>query len=57
MKKGMKVSWALKNGLKGTGTLISDEVDGMVMVAFNYPSEDEMHSVAWCKISCLTELK
>jgi hypothetical protein len=61
MKKGTKVSWALKdNAGTGTGTVISDEVDGHVQVAVDTQTGGgttvtyEMHYVIWCTVTWLT---
>lgn len=55
MKKGTKVTWTLKDGSKGLGVTISDEADGHVMVAVDFPmSFPDMRSVIYCATTWLT---
>ena len=67
MKKGTKVSWTLKAGMAGgSGTVISDEVDGQVLVSVERQwevhqqtgqksvTENEMHYVLNCTVTWLT---
>lgn len=60
MKKGTKVSWKLKSGGGGSGTVITDEENGRVQVAVEERwgngthCLDEMHFVIWCTVTWLT---
>lgn len=69
MKKGTKVSWTLKSGKAGgSGTVITDELDGEVQVKVETQWEDhqlsgqrsatqnEMHYVISCAVTWLTEI-
>lgn len=65
MKKGTRVGWTLKNGETGSGTVISDEEDGHVLIAVDPPAmvlrgpvqrQDllEFHPVIFCAVTWLT---
>ncbi len=67
MKKGTKVSWTLKSGTAGgSGTVVTDEVDGEVQVKVESQwelhgtsgqktvTENEMHYVISCTTTWLT---
>ncbi len=67
MKKGTKVSWLLRGPGTiqqvtggGSGTVITDEVDGKVQVAVEsqwgqgQQWENEMHYVIWCNVTWLS---
>jgi hypothetical protein len=62
MKKGMRVTWTLKNGEVGLGTAISDEDDGHLLVAVDplppdaswaKQSSKEFHPVIFCATTWL----
>jgi hypothetical protein len=61
MKKGTKVSWTLKGGAEGgSGTTITDEVDGHVQVAIDSHwkngqtwANEEKYTI-WCAVTWLT---
>ncbi len=55
MKKGLKVSWITASGVHGTGQLISDELDGHVLVAVDAPIGEE-HRVIYCTVTWLTAI-
>lgn len=57
---GNRVSWTLKDGSVGKGTIAFDEADGRVLVAVD-PKPDapsafsrEVHPVIWCTATWLT---
>ncbi len=57
-----RVGWTLKDGTKGEGQTLSDEVNGHVLVAVD-PKLDapsafsrEVHPVIWCTATWLTVL-
>lgn len=67
MKKGTKVAWTLRSGMAGgSGTVISDEVDGEVLVKVENRWEEfamsgqrsvtseEVHYVISCQTTWLT---
>lgn len=62
MKKSTRVGWTLKDGTPGTGTVISDEENGRVLVAVD-PKLDapsaftrEVHPVIFCTVTWLTPI-
>lgn len=62
MKKGTQVRWTLKDSSQGSGTVITDEVDGHVQVSvetvtYNGQTKDvEPHNVIWCAVTWLTAI-
>lgn len=61
MKKNTKVSWTLSNRIpeqRGNGTVISDEVDGHVLVSvdslFGEPNQG-FHPVIYCAVTWLKD--
>ena len=67
MAKGTKVSWTLKSGMAGgNGTVVTDEVDGEVLVKVESQwemhqmsgqktvTQNEMHYVLSCTVTWLT---
>lgn len=53
MKKNTPVKWVTSLGVHGTGVVISDEVDGHVLVAVDN-AQGEEHHVIYCTVTWLT---
>lgn len=59
MKKGTRVKFEWRDTLlnvqkAGTGTVISDEENGHVLVAQDPVNGDARHAVIWCTVTWLT---
>ena len=53
MKKGAKVKWVAADGVNGSGEVLTNEVDGHVLVAVDAPANRE-HRVIYCAVTWLT---
>lgn len=52
MKKGTRVTWVTARGVHGNGEVLTDELDGHVLVAVSADKGEE-HRVIYCTVTWL----